>query len=231
MHAALPVLCDGGGARLHRFRVSSIHHQTASLFQSMNINLRRDLPASLVVFLIALPLSLGIALASGAPIVAGLIGAVAGGILTGLLAGGVGPCGRADGGGGGGFGGAVRLADDVPHHRMRRGRAVAARLVQSGARCADHRAVRGAWDAGGHHLDRASTDPCRVRSRRGVRAFRSERTPSSFVPTLFKIIRLHSRGKTEISRSAEKIPKWSFHKAAVFCKSVPSRSLLLGPTA
>ena len=53
----------------------------------MNINLRRDLPASLVVFLIALPLSLGIALASGAPIVAGLIGAVAGGILTGLLAG------------------------------------------------------------------------------------------------------------------------------------------------
>jgi carbonic anhydrase len=53
----------------------------------MNINFRRDLPASLVVFLIALPLSLGIALASGAPIVAGLIGAVAGGILTGLLAG------------------------------------------------------------------------------------------------------------------------------------------------
>lgn len=49
--------------------------------------LRRDLPASLVVFLVAVPLSLGIALASGAPIVAGLIGAVAGGIITGLLAG------------------------------------------------------------------------------------------------------------------------------------------------
>ncbi|PAW91623.1 MAG: hypothetical protein B9S33_00075 [Pedosphaera sp. Tous-C6FEB] len=49
--------------------------------------LRRDLPASLVVFLVAVPLSLGIALASGAPIVAGLIGAVAGGIVTGLLAG------------------------------------------------------------------------------------------------------------------------------------------------
>jgi len=49
--------------------------------------LRRDLPASLVVFLVAVPLSLGIAFASGAPIMAGLIGAVAGGIVTGLLAG------------------------------------------------------------------------------------------------------------------------------------------------
>jgi carbonic anhydrase len=51
------------------------------------MNLRRDLPASLVVFLVAVPLSLGIALASGAPIIAGLIGAVSGGIVTGLLAG------------------------------------------------------------------------------------------------------------------------------------------------
>ncbi len=47
----------------------------------------KDLPASIVVFLVAVPLSLGIALASGAPIVAGLIGAVVGGIATGLLAG------------------------------------------------------------------------------------------------------------------------------------------------
>ena len=51
------------------------------------MNLRRDLPASVVVFLVAVPLSLGIALASGAPVIAGLIGAVAGGIVTGLLAG------------------------------------------------------------------------------------------------------------------------------------------------
>lgn len=48
---------------------------------------RKDLPASIVVFLIAVPLSLGIALASGAPIISGLIGAAAGGIVTGLLAG------------------------------------------------------------------------------------------------------------------------------------------------
>jgi len=46
-----------------------------------------ELAASLVVFLVAVPLSLGIALASGAPIVAGLIAAAAGGIVTGLLAG------------------------------------------------------------------------------------------------------------------------------------------------
>lgn len=49
--------------------------------------LTKDLAASVVVFLVAVPLSLGIALASGAPIIAGLIGAVVGGIVTGLLAG------------------------------------------------------------------------------------------------------------------------------------------------
>ena len=50
-------------------------------------NLKHDLPASLVVFLVAVPLSLGIAFASGAPIVAGLIAAVVGGIVAGLLGG------------------------------------------------------------------------------------------------------------------------------------------------
>ncbi|PRX48543.1 carbonic anhydrase [Prauserella shujinwangii] len=49
--------------------------------------LRYDLPASLVVFLVAVPLSLGIALASGAPIVAGLIAAVIGGIVAGAFGG------------------------------------------------------------------------------------------------------------------------------------------------
>ncbi len=46
-----------------------------------------DLPASFVVFLVALPLSLGIALASGAPVKAGLIAAVTGGIIVGLMGG------------------------------------------------------------------------------------------------------------------------------------------------
>jgi MFS superfamily sulfate permease-like transporter len=48
---------------------------------------REDLIASLVVFIIAVPLSLGIALASGASPAAGLITAVIGGIMAGLLAG------------------------------------------------------------------------------------------------------------------------------------------------
>jgi carbonic anhydrase len=52
-------------------------------------NLRHDLPASLVVFLVALPLSLGIAIASGAPLTAGLIAAVVGGIIAGSLGGSV----------------------------------------------------------------------------------------------------------------------------------------------
>ena len=49
--------------------------------------LRWDLPASLVVFLVAVPLSLGIAAASGAPVMAGLIAAAIGGIVAGTLGG------------------------------------------------------------------------------------------------------------------------------------------------
>ena len=45
-------------------------------------NLRRDLPASIVVFLVALPLCLGIALASGAPLFSGVIAGIVGGIVV-----------------------------------------------------------------------------------------------------------------------------------------------------
>ncbi|NKQ56543.1 bifunctional SulP family inorganic anion transporter/carbonic anhydrase [Amycolatopsis sp. K13G38] len=55
--------------------------------RAMLENLRHDVPASLVVFLVAVPLSLGIALASGAPIVAGLIAAIVGGVVAGALGG------------------------------------------------------------------------------------------------------------------------------------------------
>lgn len=48
---------------------------------------RSDLPAGLVVFLVALPLCLGIALASGAPLFSGIITGVVGGIIVGLLSG------------------------------------------------------------------------------------------------------------------------------------------------
>ncbi|MGP3947510.1 SulP family inorganic anion transporter [Streptomyces sp. 7N604] len=50
-------------------------------------SLRHDLPASVVVFLVAIPLSLGIALASGAPITAGLVAAAVGGIVAGATGG------------------------------------------------------------------------------------------------------------------------------------------------
>ncbi|MFL1382186.1 SulP family inorganic anion transporter [Nocardiopsis protaetiae] len=46
-----------------------------------------DVGASLVVFLVAVPLSLGIAVASGAPLIAGIIAAVVGGIVVGLVGG------------------------------------------------------------------------------------------------------------------------------------------------
>jgi len=46
-----------------------------------------DLKAGLVVFLVALPLCLGIALASGAPILSGLLAGIVGGILVGLFSG------------------------------------------------------------------------------------------------------------------------------------------------
>lgn len=50
-------------------------------------NLRSDIPASIVVFFVALPLCLGIALASGAPLFAGLIAGIVGGIIVGALSG------------------------------------------------------------------------------------------------------------------------------------------------
>jgi len=50
-------------------------------------NLGADIPASIVVFLIALPLCLGIALASNAPLFSGLIAGIVGGIVIGLLSG------------------------------------------------------------------------------------------------------------------------------------------------
>lgn len=49
--------------------------------------IQHDLPSSLVVFLVALPLSLGIAIASNAPVLAGLIAAIVGGIIAGATGG------------------------------------------------------------------------------------------------------------------------------------------------
>ncbi|HEX4933175.1 MAG TPA: SulP family inorganic anion transporter, partial [Gemmatimonadaceae bacterium] len=46
---------------------------------------KADLPASLVVFLVAVPLCLGIALASGAPLFSGIIAGIVGGLVVGSL--------------------------------------------------------------------------------------------------------------------------------------------------
>ncbi|WP_234733648.1 SulP family inorganic anion transporter [Tellurirhabdus bombi] len=60
--------------------LKSLAHYKAADFRS-------DLPAGLSVFLVALPLCLGIALASGAPLFSGLVAGMIGGIIIGLLSG------------------------------------------------------------------------------------------------------------------------------------------------
>ncbi|MBX2930642.1 MAG: SulP family inorganic anion transporter [Chitinophagaceae bacterium] len=48
-------------------------------------NLKYDFPSGLVVFLVALPLCLGIAMASGAPLFSGIIAGIVGGIVIGYM--------------------------------------------------------------------------------------------------------------------------------------------------
>lgn len=54
-------------------------------FNKFFSNISSDLPAAIVVFLVALPLCLGIALASGAPLFSGIIAGVIGGVVVGSL--------------------------------------------------------------------------------------------------------------------------------------------------
>ncbi|MCU0425467.1 MAG: SulP family inorganic anion transporter [Candidatus Kapabacteria bacterium] len=54
---------------------------------SIPSNYGRDIPAGLVVFLVALPLCLGIALASGAPLLGGIISGIVGGIIVSFFSG------------------------------------------------------------------------------------------------------------------------------------------------
>lgn len=51
------------------------------------VNFNKDIPAGIVVFLVALPLCLGVALASGAPLLSGIISGIIGGIVVGFLSG------------------------------------------------------------------------------------------------------------------------------------------------
>ncbi len=56
-----------------------------SKYFQLTSNLRYDAPAALVVFLVALPLCLGVALASGVPLFSGIIAGVVGGVVVGLI--------------------------------------------------------------------------------------------------------------------------------------------------
>ena len=52
-----------------------------------NLNLGKNLSSSLVVFLVALPLCMGVAMASGASVIQGIMAGVIGGIVVGALSG------------------------------------------------------------------------------------------------------------------------------------------------
>ena len=57
----------------------------APLEQGLVKNLRYDIPSGVVVFLVALPLCLGIALASDAPLMSGLVTGMVGGVVVTLF--------------------------------------------------------------------------------------------------------------------------------------------------
>lgn len=54
---------------------------------SLTAHLKNDIPAGIIVFFVAVPLCLGIALASGAPLFSGIIAGIIGGIVVGMLSG------------------------------------------------------------------------------------------------------------------------------------------------
>ena len=58
-----------------------------SIKTSLFSNIKGDISAGLVVFLIAVPLCLGIALASGAPLFSGIVTGIIGGIIVGFFSG------------------------------------------------------------------------------------------------------------------------------------------------
>jgi MFS superfamily sulfate permease-like transporter len=69
-------------------REEAMSRGSVSNLKSIEKNsLRYDIPASFVVFLVALPLCLGIALASGAPLFSGIIAGIIGGIIIGSFSG------------------------------------------------------------------------------------------------------------------------------------------------
>jgi carbonic anhydrase len=82
-----PVLGARRLAHLEAITVTKPGVEGARVSSSIRGVLASDVPASLVVFLVAVPLCMGIALASGAPIMSGLIAGVVGGLVVGLFGG------------------------------------------------------------------------------------------------------------------------------------------------
>ena len=67
---------------------SSVSKQTDErVMPSLAASWRVDVPASIVIFLVAVPLCLGIALASGAPLFSGIISGIIGGVVVGSFSG------------------------------------------------------------------------------------------------------------------------------------------------
>ena len=64
---------------------STLTKQNLRAIDYMISKLKYDIPASIVVFLVALPLCLGVALASGAPMLSGIIAGVIGGVVVGII--------------------------------------------------------------------------------------------------------------------------------------------------
>lgn len=77
-------------AVLHRLTSASagveVPSDTATA-PSRTASWRADIPAAIVIFLVAVPLCLGIALASGAPLFSGIISGIVGGVVVGSLSG------------------------------------------------------------------------------------------------------------------------------------------------
>ncbi|CAG7857569.1 hypothetical protein MCAMS1_02443 [biofilm metagenome] len=67
--------------------VEAKHTQKSDEDFSLSENFNRDIPAGIAVFLVSIPLSLGIALASGAPLFSGLITGIVGGLVVAPLSG------------------------------------------------------------------------------------------------------------------------------------------------